>query len=160
MLARRAFYYWQFPAAVILPGWLLVGWSIWGQGSGFVGVALTAPLLVVAVLVVAGLTVARRSVREAKAVSWFDVAVVGLWHLLIVALGFFGGATNLLAVLAVAAGIAAFWLVIWELVDETRKRVRAVFEQIDRAARPGAPHPRTPIDAGEYIVLPPTDPRP
>jgi small-conductance mechanosensitive channel len=160
MLARRAFYYWQFPAAVLLPGWLLVGWSLWGDGSGFVGIALTAPLLVVAVLVVAGLTVARRSVREAKAVSWLDFGVAGLWHLLIIGLGFFGQATNLLAVLAVAAGIAAFWLVIWELVDETRKRVRRVFEQIDRAARPSPPQSRTPIDAGEYIVLPPNDQRP
>ena len=160
MLARRAFYYWQFPAAVLLPGWLLVGWSLWGEGSGFVGIALTAPLLVVAVLVVAGLTVPRRSVRQAKAVSWLDLGVVGLWHLLVIALGFFGQATNLLAVLAVAGGIAAFWLVIWELVDETRKRVRRVFEQIDRAARPNPQQSRTPIDAGEYIVLPPNDPRP
>jgi NADH:ubiquinone oxidoreductase subunit 4 (subunit M) len=51
MLLRRAFWYWQFAAALVLPFWLLTGYAIWGAGTaGFLGVAILAPLTVVATL--------------------------------------------------------------------------------------------------------------
>jgi hypothetical protein len=157
MLARRAFFVWQFAAAAVLPAWLLLGWALWGSSGSFAGLALATPFLVLALLAVAGLTVARRSVRQSRAVSWLDLGVAGTWHVLLIALGFFGPFSNVFAALSVAVGIVAFWSAAWQLVDETRKRVRSVFASIDRAARPpGSPASRAPINAGEYIVLPPS----
>lgn len=157
MLLRRAFFYWQTAAALVLPVWLLVGWGIWGSSAGeLVGVAITAPILVIALLIVVGLTIARRSVRQQRAVSWLDVGVLALWHAMLIGLGFFGPASNWFAVFAVVAAIVAFWSAVWQLVRETRRRVQAVFDEIQRAAAPqGAPRP--PLDAGEFIVLPPTE---
>lgn len=157
MFVRRAFFYWQTAAAVVLPVWLLVGWALWGESyGGLLGIALAAPVLVVAVLIVVGLTVARRSVREKKAVSWLDVGILTFWHAMLIGLGFFGPATEWFVVLGVIGAVGAFWSSIWQLVRETRARFRAAFDDIQRTA--GAPGIRqTPIDAGELIVLPVRD---
>jgi uncharacterized membrane protein YuzA (DUF378 family) len=155
MLVRRGFFYWQTAAAVVLPVWLLVGWGIWGtSATGFVGIAFLAPALVLGLLIVVGLTLARRSVRETRAVSWLDVGLLSLWHLSLIGLGFFGESASWFAIAGVIAGIAAFWSAIWQLVTEVRRRVRAVFEEIQRVSAPQS-GPRPPIDAGEYIVLDP-----
>ena len=159
MLVRKAFYWWQLAAIIVLPVWILLGWAIWGSAtSSFLSIALTAPFLVVALLVVTGMIMSRRSVRTAKAVSMLDVGVLAVWHAMIIGLGFFGISANLFGVLAVAAGIVAFWVSAWEILDETRKRVRAVFDaavlQSDRIIR--TPGSRSPIDAGEYIVIQPS----
>jgi len=157
MLVRKAFYWWQLASVVVLPVWILIGWAVWGSDtSSFIGVALTAPFLVVALLVVTGLLLARRSVRTAKALSFLDVAVLGAWHAMIIGMGFFGPTADLFGVLAVAAGIAAFWASAWQLVDEARKRVRAVFESAGfTGPTVRTPASRQPIDAGEYIVIQP-----
>ena len=155
MVLRRAFFYWQTAAALVLPVWLLIGWGIWGTTAGeLVGVAITAPILVVALLIVVGLTIARRSVRAARAVSWLDVAVLGFWHAMLIGLGFFGDAASWFAVFAVIGAIVAFWSAVWQLVTETRKRVRAVLDEFQRVTEPSGTR-RAPIDAGEYVVLPP-----
>ncbi|MCU1571163.1 MAG: hypothetical protein JWR33_1904 [Naasia sp.] len=157
MLARRAFFYWQFAAAAVLPAWLLLGWALWGSSGSFAGIALATPFLVLALLAVAGFTVARRSVRDARAVSWLDLGVAGAWHVLVIALGFFGPWSSIFAALSVAVGIVAFWSTAWQLVAETRKRVRSVFASLERAARPpGSPGAQAPVNRGEYIVLPPS----
>jgi hypothetical protein len=159
MLLRRAFFYWQTAAALVLPVWLLIGWGIWGTSTGSLfGVAVTAPILVLALLIVVGLTLARRSVRESRAVSWLDVGVLAFWHAMLIGLGFFGDSAGWFAVFGVIGGIVAFWSAVWQLVTETRRRVRAVFDGIQRAAAP-QPANRQPIDAGEYIVLPRSDDR-
>ncbi|WP_210480842.1 hypothetical protein [Naasia sp. SYSU D00948] len=157
MVVRRAFFYWQFAAVVALPAWLLLGWAIWGSAGDFAGIAIATPFLVLALLGVAGVTFARKSVRSTRAVSWIDVAAAGLWHVFVIATGFFGPGTAAFAALSVATGILAFWAAAWQLVDETRRRVKKVFETIERAAVPYQPR-RTPIDAGEYIVVKPSDP--
>jgi hypothetical protein len=154
MVVRRAFFFWQFAAVVALPAWLLLGWAIWGSAGDFAGIAIATPFLVLALLGVAGVTFARKSVRTQKAVSWMDVAVAGVWHVFVIATGFFGPGTAAFAALSVAAGILTFWATTWQLVDETRKRVKTVFETIQRGAVPYQPR-QTPIDAGEYIVLKP-----
>lgn len=159
MSVRKAFYWWQLAAIVVLPVWILLGWAIWGSAtSSFLSIALTAPFLVVALLVVTGMIMSRRSVRTAKAVSLLDVGVLAIWHAMIIGLGFFGISANLFGVLAVAAGIVAFWASAWEILDETRRRVRAVFDaavqQSDRILR--TPASRSPINAGEYIVIQPS----
>ncbi len=156
MVVRRAFFYWQLAAVVVLPAWLLLGWAVWGSAGDFASIAIATPFLVLALLGVAGVTFARKSVRDRKAVSWLDVAAAGLWHAFVIATGFFGPATAAFAALSVAAGILAFWAAMWQLVDETRKRVKKVFETVQRAAVPYQPR-QTPIEAGEYIVLKPSD---
>jgi hypothetical protein len=160
MLVRRAFFYWQFAAAVVLPAWILLGWALWGQKGEFVGLAIATPFLVLALLAVAGLTYARKSVRSTRTVSWLDVGIAGVWHAVVIGAGFFGPATGALAALSLALGIAAFWSVAWQLVTETRKRVRRVFDTIQRAAVPSSPGTgkQTPLDAGEYLVIRPSDP--
>lgn len=157
MLVRKAFFYWQFAAVMALPAWVLLGWALWGTAGQFVGIAIAAPFLVLALLAVAGLTYARKSVRDTRTASWTDAGVAGLWHVFVIAAGFFGPATGAFAALAIATGILAFWSVVWQLVTETRKRVRRVFESIDRAAAPYRGKPG-PVDAGEYLVIRPSDP--
>ncbi|BDI21907.1 hypothetical protein [Herbiconiux sp. L3-i23] len=157
MVLRRAFFYWQTAAALVLPVWLLIGWGIWGTSAGeLLGVAITAPILVVALLIVVGLTIARRSVREKRAVSWLDVGVLTFWHAMLIGLGFFGPAANWFAVFAVIGAIVAFWSAVWQLIRETRRRVQAVFDEFQRVAAPQGTR-KPPVDAGEYIVLPPSD---
>lgn len=156
MVVRRAFFFWQFAAVIALPAWLLLGWAVWGSAGDFAGIAIATPFLVLALLGVAGVTFARKSVRSTRASSWLDVAAGGVWHVFVIATGFFGPGTAAFAALAVAAGILAFWATVWQLVDETRKRVKSVFETIQRGAVPYRP-PQTPIKAGEYIVIEPAD---
>lgn len=155
MLARRAFFYWQFAAIVVLPAWLLLGWALWGTAGSFAPIALATPFLVLALMGVAGTTYARKTVRSTRTSSWLDVGMAGAWHLTVIGVGFFSGATPAFAALAVALGVVAFWSAAWQLVTETRKRVKKAFEAIERAGRP-AGGPRAPLDAGEYIVISPS----
>ncbi len=138
MIIRKAFYWWLFPAAVVLPLWLLVGWAVFGSGGWtFLGLLILCPVVFVALLAVGGLIMARRSVRETRAVSWYDVGLMTAWHASIVAFGcFLPGAGGWFAVLGVVLGLAAFWIALWELVREARLRVRRTFEAYEQAARP------------------------
>jgi hypothetical protein len=141
MFVRRAFYYEQFIAAIVLPVWLLVGWSIFGSGGwGLFGLVLACPIAFVALITIALLNYARTSVRRAKAVSWRDVAVLTAWHLSIVGIGFFGFGGAWFAVAAVILAIVAFWVAVWALLTDTRKRVAAAFAPAVDAERE-APRP-------------------
>jgi hypothetical protein len=155
---RKAFYWWLFPSAVVLPAWLLVGWAAFSQGSGwsFLGLLLLCPILFVAMLIVGGVVVARRSVRESRAVSWYDVGLLAAWHIAIVAFGFFPvGVSSWIAVVGILLFVATFWVVVWELLTETRARVRETFEAYERAAQPpqAGRAGTSAIDGGEFIVL-------
>ncbi|ANF30457.1 hypothetical protein A0130_01055 [Leifsonia xyli] len=157
MFIRKAFYWWLFPSAVVLPAWLLIGWAAFSQGSGwsFLGLLVLCPILFIATLVVSGIVMARRSVRERRAVSWWDVLLFGLWDLTIIGFGFFlPGATGWFAVVGILLFIALFWVALWELLRETRTRVQATFAAYERAARPQVPSEQAaPVDHGEYIVI-------
>jgi hypothetical protein len=164
MTARRAFFYWQFVAAVLLPLWVLFGRGLFGAAVGwqFLILLVLMPLLGIAMFAVGGLTAARKAVRQARAVSWLDAAVIGAWHVAIVSLGFFlvdsdAGSeqrssaftqvagqdvetlsavlANLSGALVVVLGMAAFWATLWQLVRETRERVRSAMETFERDAR-------------------------
>jgi UPF0716 family protein affecting phage T7 exclusion len=153
---RKAFYWWLFPSAVVLPAWLLVGWAAFSQGSGwsFLGLLVLCPILFLAMLVVDGILMARRSVREKRAVSWWDVALLTAWHLSIIGFGFFvPGVQGWFAVLGILLFIATFWVALWELLRETRVRVQETFAAYERIARTPAPEQRSTIDDGEYIVI-------
>lgn len=137
MVFRRASFYWQFIAALLLPAWVLIGRGIIRSDVGwdFLFYLVLCPILCVVLLVVAAITVARKQVRTAKALSWTDVAVLLPWHAAIIAYGFF--ASSLVAVAVVVIGIVAFWVAVWQLFTETRTRVKNAFS-LD------------PLDAGSY----------
>ncbi len=157
MILRKAFYWWLFPSAIILPAWLLIGWAIFGSGGWtFLGLLIACPILFIAMLAVGGIIYARKSVRDAKAVSWLDVGLLTAWHVAIVAFGLFiVGATSWIAVLGILLGLTVFWVSLWELLAETRERVKVTLDAYERAARPDQVNRPEPgfVDGGEYIVI-------
>jgi hypothetical protein len=137
VLIRRAFFYWQFIAVIVLPLWLVVGWPVFGAGGWKVlGVFFGAVALGIGLLVVSSLFYARKEVRASRAVSWPDVGVLSVWHALIITVGFYAAASPWVSVLAIVVGIGAFWFALWELFDAAKRRVRAVIDEIDLAAKP------------------------
>jgi hypothetical protein len=156
MILRRAFYRWQFLAAVILPAWVLIGWGIFGSGGWtFLGLLILCPVLFVALGAVAGIIFARGSVRADRAVSWRDVALLAAWHAAIVGFGFFGPATGWFAVLGILIGLAALWTSVWELITETSRRLKETLDAYQQAANPQQVRsPRDGFeDGGEFIVI-------
>jgi hypothetical protein len=94
-------------------------------------------------------------VRREKAVSWLDVGILSLWHASIIGFGLFGPSSNGFAVLGVLAGLAAFWIVLWEFFTDAKKRAQETMAEFERmASRPtvrrGAPLAR---DGEELIVI-------
>ncbi len=121
MWLRRVFYRWMFPAAVLLPLWLLIGWGVFGAGGwAFLWVLFIAiPSVFFGQIVLALLVRSRPSVREARAVSWFDVAGFAVWHALVVIVGCFVESWFSAALgFAIIAAIGLFWLSIWQLRTE------------------------------------------
>ena len=163
MLIRRAFYRWQFAAAIVLPIWLLIGYAIFGSsGWGVIGLMFATPIAFITLGVVALLVAARPDVRRDRAVDWADVAVLGVWHLLIVAAGLYGEAGITFAILAMVGAIGAFWYAVWRLLSDGARRVRATMAEYERIAAegaapgagiPGQREPRRPADGGEVIVI-------
>ncbi len=157
MILRRAFFWWLFPSAVILPAWLLIGWAAFGGGGwAFLGLLIACPILFIAMLAIGGIIRARGSVREQRAVSWTDVGLLAAWHIAIIAFGFYiPGVSGWIAVLGILVGLATFWVSLWELLTETRVRVQMTFDAYERAAQQqqfGRPDPGS-VDGGEYIVI-------
>ncbi|TQO20902.1 hypothetical protein FB472_2558 [Rhodoglobus vestalii] len=157
-MIRHAFYYWQFIAVIVLPVWVLVGRGVFGSSVGwdFVLFLLLCPILAFSLLAVVGLTAARKSVRSEKAVSWIDAGVLAGWHAVIIAYGFVDA--PLLAALVVVAAVVGFWIALWQLVTETRKRFTSLVEGFERdAQRPTYPGER--LDNGNVIILDPDENR-
>ncbi|AGW41142.1 heat shock protein [Leifsonia xyli subsp. cynodontis DSM 46306] len=155
MFIRKAFYWWLFPSAVVLPAWLLVGWAAFHTGSGwsFLGLLL-CPLLFLALLAIGGVLVARKSVRDVQAVSWYDVGLLAPWNAAIVAFGFFpGAAAGWLAVAGVILFLGLFWLGLWELIAELRGRVRETYAAYERAAQSQQVRRDPRMSAGDAEVI-------
>jgi hypothetical protein len=158
VIIRRAFYWWLFPSAVVLPAWLLIGWAAFNQESGWslLGLLILCPALFVAMLVVGGIVVARRGARLRKAVSWPIAGLLAGWHLSLIGFGFFvPGATGWFAVLAILFFLGLFWRALYEVVTETRTRVADTYAAYERAAQPhqvGQPEEAFVEDA-EVIVV-------
>lgn len=89
MWLRRTIYRWVFPAAIVLPLWLLIGWGVFQAGGwAFLWVLFVAmPSVCVAQLGLALLVRARPSVRERAAVSTIDAVGFIVWHGLVIAVG-------------------------------------------------------------------------
>lgn len=123
MWLRRAFFGWLIPAAFVLPLWLLVGWAVFNAGGwAFLWVLFLAiPGVFLWQLLLTLLVRARGTVRAHRAVSWWDVLGFTVWHLLVISLGFFAEAWWApVMVLAILAGVALFWLELWQLWSEAR----------------------------------------
>jgi len=153
MLLRRAYYFAQVPAAVILPTWILVSRGLLADGIGwkFLVYLIACPLLSVTMLAVAGLTLARRTVRVEKAVSWVDLALLSGWYILLAVYGLY--AQPAIAALILLLGVAAFWLALGQLFTDTRKRFRSVLAEFERQAQDSTP--RTQKHIGDVIVVEP-----
>jgi hypothetical protein len=123
MWLRRAFFGWLIPAAFVLPLWLLVGWGVYNAGGwAFLWVLFLAiPGVFLWQLLLTLLVRARGTVRAHRAVSWRDVLGFGVWHCLVIALGFFNAAWWApVLVVAILAGIGLFWLELWQLWREAQ----------------------------------------
>ncbi|WP_223690255.1 hypothetical protein [Leifsonia poae] len=155
MFIRKAFYWWLFPSAVVLPVWLLIGWAIFHpSGWTFLGLLVICPILFVAQLAIGGIIAARKTAREERAVSWIDVGLLTLWHASIVVFGcFLPGVSGWIAVVGVLLGLATFWVSLWELVTEARLRVKQTFDAYERAAQPNTARSASVVDGGEFIVI-------
>jgi hypothetical protein len=151
MWLRRAFYYAQYWAIPVLPLWLLIGRGITIDGPGweFVVLLFAAPALSLALIVVMGITMARRSVRRARLVSWLDVGVLTGWYAVVVVAGLYSH--PLVAVLAVAATLVAFWSAVWQFVVETRHRVATALTGFSTFADGGYRTPSASVATGDVI---------
>ncbi|MFS0867290.1 MFS transporter permease [Microbacterium sp. 179-B 1A2 NHS] len=144
MWVRRAFFHWLLPSAVVLPLWLLIGWFLSDAGGwAFIWLLLIAmPAVLVGQLVLTFLVRARGTVRQARAVSWPDVAGFALWHLLTVAVGLYIEVwfwPLLAAAIAVFGGLV--WLSLRQLLSESGPSavLRRYTAAADRGPEPDAP---------------------
>ena len=113
----------MFPAAVVLPLWLLIGWGIFNAGGwAFLWVLFIAiPSVFIGQIVLTLLQRARPSARETRMASWWDVLGFGVWHLLTIAVGCYPQAWfPLLLTGAIAVALGLFWLMLWQLWGEAR----------------------------------------
>ncbi len=158
MLIRRALYYWQFAAAIVLPTWILVARGILGSSVGWTLAVfiLLCPMLALAMFAIAGVTTARKSVRTQRAVSWVDAAVIVGWHAAIITYGFVD--VSGVAVLVVLVAVAGFWIAVYLLFRETRTRVRQVMAGFEQASNTPASTNKNPQD-GRVIILEPSETR-
>ncbi|WP_241245839.1 MFS transporter permease [Microbacterium sp. 4R-513] len=158
MWLRRGFYSWLFPAAFLLPLWLLVGWAVFNAGGwAFLWVLFLAiPAVFIGQLVLTLLVRARGTVRAERAVSWWDVLGFTVWHLLIISLGFFNQAWWApVMVVTILAGVGLFWLTLWQLWREARPSSMVMYTtegvaylspQAARDASASAPQAHSPDD--------------
>lgn len=155
MALRRLFLHWLFPAAFVLPLWLFVGWIVFSGGSGWalLWLFVAIPAVFVSQLVLSLLVRARGSVRETRAVSWRDVAGIGIWHLVIIALGLFDSRVFFpLLVLSVAGALVLFWSSLAQLWNEARGAV-TVLHTTDGTAYIPPPRERTSRPANADVIV-------
>lgn len=143
-----------FPAAAVLPAWLLVGWALFGaSGWGLLGVLLGSLALFIAMMATSALVIARAAVRAERAVSWLDVGLQFLNYVAIAALGFFPPVGSVLVVLVILLSIGTFWTVAWELFTDARQRMRSAFAGFEGNAQSPRSNTSGIRADGEYIVI-------
>jgi len=157
MALRRLFLHWLSPAAFVLPLWLFVGWIVFSGGSawGLLWLFVAVPAVFVSQLVLSLLIRARGSVRETRAVSWRDLAGLGIWHVVIVALGLFDSRVFFpLLVLSIVGALVLFWSTLAQLWSEARGAM-TVLRTTDGTAYipPVRDHAPQPANA-DVIVVP------
>ncbi|WP_285137160.1 MFS transporter permease [Microbacterium sp. lyk4-40-TSB-66] len=158
MVLRRLFLRWLFPAAFVLPLWLFVGWIVFSGGSGWalLWLFVAVPAVFVSQLLLSLVIRARTSVRETRAVSWRDLGGLGVWHLVIIALGLFDSRVFFpLLVLSIVGALLLFWSSLAQLWNEARGAVTVLHTTDGTAYIPPTAErtPRSPV-TGEVIVVP------
>jgi len=156
MVLRRVFFRWLFPAAFVLPLWLFVGWIVFSGGSGWalLWLFVAVPAVFVSQLLLTLLVRARASVRAVRAVSWGDVLAFGLWHLVIVGLGFFDGRTFFpLVVLSFVGALAVFWSGLAQVWREARGSIAVLHAQDGTAYTPPTRERTQPPEKRDVIVV-------
>ncbi|MFL0566355.1 MFS transporter permease [Microbacterium sp. 179-I 1D1 NHS] len=126
MPLRRGLFHWLLPSAVILPLWLLIGWIASDAGGWALAwvIVIAIPSVLVGQLVLTLLIRSRGTVRHTRALSWWDVAGIGLWHALTILVGFFSEAWFWpLLIGATLVFFAVFWSSLWQLFQEARPSV-------------------------------------
>jgi hypothetical protein len=77
-----------------------------------------------------------------------------VWHGAIIAYGFNDAVP--IAVLVVAGAVVAFWIAVWQLFTDTRRRVKGVMAGFEEAARiPPSDRPEDSGDRPEVIIIEP-----
>lgn len=143
MIIRRAFYWAQLGAVVLLPLWILVAraLSVDGLGAQDVLVFLSWPALFVSMAAVLGVTWSRKAVRSSRALSWIDVGALSVWFATAIAYGAFIAASSQLGAGLTGGFLALLSVVVlgvavWQLIVAARRRVQEVFASIDQTAVP------------------------
>jgi len=162
MVLRRVFLRWLFPAAFVLPLWLFVGWIVFAGGSAWalLWLLIAAPTVFVSQILLTLLVRARTSVRLGRAVAWRDVLGLGIWHVVIVALGFYDSRAFFpLLVLSVVGALVLFWSSLAQLWNEARGSMTVMHAQDGTAyIPPTAERPRPRVN-GDVIVVSESTPR-
>lgn len=160
MFVRRAFYWAQLAAIVVLPTWMLVARTLSADGLGAqdILVFLSWPALAVSMIVALGITWSRASVRRSKAVSWIDVAALSVWFATAIAYGAFVAASSELGAgltggFLALVSISVIGLAAWQLVAAARKRVQEVFASLDPSAVPIGEYSATPFRPGDEPTI-------
>jgi hypothetical protein len=160
VIIRRAFYSVLFPAAVLLPAWLLVGSAVFGGGGWqTLGTLLAGIALFVALAAICGVVFARPGVRASRAVSWIDVGILTVISASAITVGFDTAATTAATVVLIISVIGGFWAAVWQFYTEARRRVQDVFASFEvPPAAPGTGFRPNQVPAGirndgEYVVI-------
>ncbi|WP_349897329.1 hypothetical protein [Parafrigoribacterium soli] len=153
MSFRRALYYIQFGALLVLPAWVFAGRGLFGVYLGwhFRYQCFICPLAFLALLATLLLTLARTGVRENHAVSKRDAVLLTSAYSFGIAYGFFmidapvagdrGSSvftqlfgldlnvlsytvSNTVGPIAAVLALAALWSALRQLPQETRERIR------------------------------------
>lgn len=126
MPLRRGFFFWLLPSAVVLPLWLVVGWIVSDAGGWALAwvLVVAVPSVLIGQLVLTLLIRSRGTVRHTRTVSWGDLAGVGVWHVLTIAVGLFSETWFWpLLIAATVVFLAVFWFSLWQLFQEARPSV-------------------------------------
>lgn len=155
MVARRVVFRLLFPAAIVLPVWLFIGRGIiTGDAWTAAAFLVVSPVVFLALAAIAAFVRWRPGVRGERAVSIADAAALPVLWALLIAVAVV--AHPALAAVTVVAVLAMFWFAVWEFVTESRRRLRAVIDDVEATlggARASVPQRPQPTDIGEVIVV-------
>jgi hypothetical protein len=156
MWYRRALLRGQFIAAIVLPTWVVVSRGLLDDGVGWelLFYLVACPILFVGMAIIGGIINARPTVREQRAVSSLDAALLTAWYLVILSYGLW--ASTLLAVGIVLLGVALFWVSLAALLRDTRARLQVMMAGYEQASHQ-PPRPTFDNEPRRIIVINPDD---
>lgn len=160
MMLRRWFYAWLPWSILVLPVTIFAGWLATARGWDLFGIVLFPPITF---FVLGGLTLllrARPSARAERAVSWLDLAVVGGYHLSLIAWALFGARFGWIIAIAIVLALAAVWVALVQLWRDSARQLRGVVDHYERMAQPStnptmptSTMPNSPSQQGDVIVV-------